>query len=103
MTEGMITADPIAWKHALARFKTAKAECESSGPPSDRNSRNPSLDRYCQAEAQLLHLPAPDIEAVIAKLMVLWDHIIARKCEPPAPELKVIGDLRRVQMINGLY
>ena len=103
MTEGMIIADPIAWEHALARFKTAKAECESSGPPSDRNTRNPSLDRYCRAEAQLLALPAPDVEAVIAKLMILWDHIIYMNSEDPAPELKVIGDLRRVQMVNGLH
>ena len=43
-------------------------------------------------------MPAPDIEAVIAKLMLIFAEDLAADAPEALHKCKVIGDLRRIKM-----
>ena len=102
MTKGLTKADPVAWKGALAQFQTAKECLETLAPAIDDPILRDALDEYYDAEEALLTLPAPDLGAVIEKLMVMWEEEIEYNLIDSARKRVVIDDLRRVGILNNL-
>lgn len=102
MTTHLIKADPLAWELAMLQLKAAKANCDAIEMPRDDAILDATLDRYYEAEEALLDLPAPSIEAVISKLMLIWADEIPSEAHDAHQKRMVIGDLRRFQVLNRL-
>ncbi len=102
MNEGLTTADPAAWKAALLEFKAAQLEFRSLKDNDDAAAVTATIIRHSDAERALLALAAPDINAVIEKLFVLFDSELWEETEDACHKQKVIGDLRRVEILRSL-
>ena len=100
MTEGIITADAAKWEHAFVRLQSAKAECNKIEMPKDQSIQGAVWACYHEAEDALLDLPAPNIEAVIAKLWILWAYDIPLGTSGGHQKRTLIGDLRRMQILS---
>ena len=102
MTKRITKADPVAWKEALLEFQTAKECLESLAPAIDDPILRTALDEYYDAEEALLTLPAPDLGAVIDKLLVMWEEEIEYNLIDSARKRVVVDDLRRIGVLNSL-
>jgi len=100
MTDHITKADPVAWKQACAKLRAAKAVCDRLKIPRDRDIQYEKWERYYEAESALLTMPAPDIEAVITKLMLIFAEDLAADAPEALHKCKVIGDLRRIRMLG---
>ena len=98
MTDHITKADPVAWKQACAKLRATKAVCDRLKIPRDRDIQDEKWEQYFIAESALLTMPAPDIEAVIAKLMLIFAEDLAADAPEALHKCKVIGDLRRIKM-----
>ncbi|WP_420381834.1 hypothetical protein [Novosphingobium sp.] len=96
MTNHVLKADTAAWKLALSKLRAAKAECAAMKIPRDRDIQNDKWETYFVAESALLTLPAPDLNAVIEKLMLLWNEDLASGAPESLQRCRVIGDIRRI-------
>lgn len=96
MTDGFDTADPAAWKHALEQYAAAKAAWSNRGDRSLTSNPDPFFDRYLLSEYRLLTEPAPDFDAVIQKLYILWADEIEIVTPDSYPLLSIIEDVRRL-------
>ena len=94
--------DPVAWKQALTRLKAAKAACNRLKHPRDRDIQDEKWEKYYEAESTLLAMPAPDIDAIIAKLMLIFKEDLASGAPEALAKCRVIGDLRRIKSLNNL-
>ena len=101
MSVQCIASTHTAWNTAFERFKTAHAEYEDPDVARDCESRGGSFDRCRNAEAQLLSLSAPNVEAIIEKLMILWPDVKHAVTQEGHQQRMVIGDLRGVQRRSG--
>ena len=102
MTKRFTKADPVAWKQALLEFQAAKESLEILTPPFEDPILSAALDRYYDEEEMLLTLPAPDLGAVIDKLMIMWEEEIEYNLTDSARKRVVIDDLRRIGVLNSL-
>ena len=73
MTKGYLKTDPIAWEQAVTEFEAARAACDAANP----SKADATYDRYQETEEALLAIPAPDLEAVIEKLLIIWENELA--------------------------
>ena len=102
MIKGLIKADPIAWKQAFLEFQTAKESLDILAPTCEDHITRAALDHYYDAEEALLTQPAPDLGAVIDKLMVMWEEEIEYNLIDSARKRVVIDDLLRLQNLTSL-
>lgn len=102
MTKPYSKTDPVAWEQALKKFKAVQKEIRDVKDDDDLDEAVETCLRYGEAESALLAMVAPDIEGVIEKLWVFFGHEIRANTEESMQMCRVIGDLRRVQMVNDL-
>jgi hypothetical protein len=100
MNEELTTADPVAWRAALLNFKAAQVDFRSLKDADDVPAAAATCLRYSDAERALLALAAPDINAVIEKLFVLFDSELWEETEDACHKQRVIGDLRRIEILQ---
>ena len=77
-------------------FESARAACDLCTSTDDPLAADSIFDRFQAAEEALLCQPAPDIEAVIEKLLIIWEHELAIETPDSIPLMTVVGDLRRL-------
>ena len=102
MADGHVTAESRAFASALANLRTLQA---ADLPPLSRGSQFPdspdATDLLADAEGAMLELPAPDLSAVIQKLLMIWQF----QLEGDDPETQhrqlVIGDLQRLAFFQA--
>ena len=96
MATGDLIADPVAWASALSDYRTARSAEEAF-----TNYGEPGADEALaaleSAEATLLDLPAPNLAAVVDKLLVIWGDELFLDTDVTDRQCMVIGDLRRFQ------
>jgi len=97
MTKHFLKADPVAWKQACKNLRDAKAACARIKFPRDRDLQDEKWENYYSAESALLAMPAPDIEAVIGKLFLIFKEDLASGAPEALHKCQVIGDLRRLK------
>lgn len=102
MTNHFTTADPTAWKQAMTKLRAAKAACNRLKLPRDRDIQDEKWEKYYEAESTLLAMPAPDIEAVISKLMQVFAEDLVSGAPEALHKSKIIGDLRRIKNLSNL-
>ena len=102
MTKHITKADPVAWKQAFAEFQAAKECLDTLAPAIDDPILRVALDEYYESEYALLIMPAPDLGAVIDKLMVMWEEEIEYELTDSAQKRVVLNDLRRIGVFNSL-
>ena len=96
MPDGYLKADRAAWERDLARYKSLLAENEASVELTQQEAW--AMDELIGlSEAKLLAQPAPDAEAVIEKLTIIWDDELWSEIDNGAGKRTVIGDLRRLE------
>jgi hypothetical protein len=98
----MIKADVAAWEQAIKKLRAAKAACSRLKHPRDRDIQDAQWEDYYRLESALLEMPAPDINAVIAKLMLIFAEDLASGAPEALHKSRVIGDLRRIKTLNNL-
>jgi hypothetical protein len=97
MPDGYIAADRAAWKRKLATYEDVRLEEEESIALSDREAWD-LHERLGSAEERLHAQPAPDTEAVIAKLRIIWDEDeLLSDIDYGNGKRTVIEDLRRLK------
>ena len=96
MIEGFLRSDPIAWEQAVVEFESARAACNERKRTDDPAASAVIFDRFQAAEEALLGQPAPDFEAVIEKLLIIWEDELAIVTPDSIPLMAVVGDLRRL-------
>ena len=94
--------DKTAWKEAMAKLRAAKTACNRLKLPRDRDIQDEKWEKYYKAESTLLAMPAPDIDAIIAKLMLIFKEDLASGAPEALAKCRVIGDLRRIKSLNNL-
>ena len=100
MNEDLTTADPAAWKAALLNFKAAQIDFRALKDDDAAASATATIMWHSDAERALLALAAPDINAVIEKLFVLFDSELWEETEDAGHKQKIIGDLRRIEILQ---
>lgn len=91
-------APPTVWELALSQYEEAEAsfETEATHDPASRTLSS-SYRRMEVKRETLLGLPAPDLNAVIKKLHLIWGENMFQVNDPDAlNKCRVIGDLRRI-------
>lgn len=96
MIKGFLRVDPRAWEQAVVEFESARAACDLRKSGDDPSASDVIFDRFQAAEEALLCQPAPDIDAVIEKLLIVWEHELAIVTPDSIPMMAVVGDLRRL-------
>lgn len=96
MNDHIIRADLEAWKLALTDFETASTAFENLGDIDDAGKIADASWALHDAEDTLLSLAAPDLEAVIKKLFILWQGELHEEIDEGLQKCGVIGDLRRI-------
>ena len=95
------TSDAAAFASALANLRAL----QTADLPLSRGSQFPdspdATDLLADAEGAMLELPAPDLSAVIQKLLMIWQF----QLEGDDPETQhrqlVIGDLQRLAFFQA--
>ena len=100
MNEGFLSSDPIAWEQAVVEFESARAACDQCKNTDHPSASDVLFDRFQAAEEALLCQPAPDFEAVIKKLLIIWEDELAIETPDSIPLMTVVGDLRRLAAIS---
>ena len=96
MATGDLIADPVAWASALSDYRTARSAEEAFTDLSKPGAQE-AIDALATAEATLLDLPAPNLAAVVDKLLVIWGDELSLDTDETDRLCMVIGDLRRFQ------
>ena len=100
MSDGYLKADPAAWKKDLADYRALLLENEQSVGLSVQEEW--ALDeRIRLAEEKLLAQPAPNAEAVVQKLTIIWDDELWSEVDNGPGKQTVIGDIRRLEALCG--
>ena len=95
MCEGYLKADPAAWKKDLEDYRALLAENEASIELTDAEAW--AMDeRIGFAEAKLLAQPAPNAEAVVEKLTIIFDDELWSEIDNGEGKRTVIGDIFRL-------
>lgn len=95
MTDDLVKTDPAAWELALAEFKAAKAAFDLITHTTPEADYDVIHERYCEAEFALLEQWAPSLDAVITKLMIIFEDEMHSELPESLQKLKIIGDIRR--------
>ncbi len=101
MTDPLLSVDSVIWELAVEEFEIARAACDENRGADDQSRFDAIFDRYQEAEEALLALAAPDFEAVIEKLQIIWADELALETPDSIPMMMVVGDLRRLTGIDG--
>jgi hypothetical protein len=96
MTSQTIKTDPVAWEQAMHELRVAEVAKNELGDDPDLDEYEVLADRYDRAKDKVLEQHAPDIEAVIAKLQLLFAEEIGSDFEIYDVHKLVIGDLYRL-------
>lgn len=96
MTGGFLKADPEGWKHDLAAYRDARAAIEIHEHKSNPDATDALVDRCHAAEDKVMGQPAPDIPAVVEKLLILWEDGLQSHLDESDQMRMIIGDLRRL-------
>ncbi len=96
MTCNYVTVDPIAWEHAIADLKIAEAAKVELADTDDLDAYEVVADRFDRAKDKVLEQHAPDFEAVIAKLHILFAEEIGSDEAIYDAHRILIGDMRRL-------
>lgn len=96
MNDHILRADPAAWKLALEDYAAAGRAFKVLGDAADAAEIAGASSTLCDAEDTLLSLRAPDLEAVIQKLFILWQGELHEEIDEGLHKCGVIGDLRRI-------
>ena len=102
MTKRLTKADPAAWKQAFLAYKSANERLENLEMPRDNSILDSVSDCFYEAEEALMALPAPNLTAVIDKLLIMWELELQYDQTESAQKRMVVLDLRRLQFLNGL-
>ena len=96
MADSHDTSYATAWASALANLCALQA----ADLPRSRGAQYPgspnATDLLAAAEEAVLELPAPDLSAVIHKLLMLWQCMLEGEDPETHYRRLVIGDLRRL-------
>lgn len=101
MTCQYVTADPVAWEHAVAELHCAEAAKVVLEDSDDLDAYEAVADRFDRAKDAVLEQHAPDFKAVIAKLHILFAEEISSDLEIYDAHKTLIGDLRRLTLAWG--
>ena len=96
MAAGFVTADPAAWASALGNLRTLQAADLPPSRGSQATGGPDATDLLAAAEEAVLELPAPDLSAVIEKLLLLWNFQLWDDGPDACHRQMVIGDLHRL-------
>lgn len=96
MTMNTLQPDPVAWEAAVTKYKTSLATFHRL--INEKPERMPvrAGNNMVRAHEKLFELVAPDIEAVITKLMIRWEDCRDGDTLDAMQRCKIIGDLRRL-------
>lgn len=97
MTDEMTKADPAVWEAALAKYRTAVKEQEAAPRSLDSLEFRRTMRRVWKMEQLVLDTAAPDVGAVVEKLMILWHDELNGEDQTSLRKCKIIGDLNRIQ------
>ena len=89
-------ASPATWQEDLAAFRAAKAALDAHDHKTHPDDTNTLFDTCALAEEKVLAQPAPDIDAVAEKLLILWDEDVWSELPEGEQFRGIIGDLRRL-------
>ena len=95
MTCQYVKADSAAWEQAIADLRIAEAAKANLAAP-DQSSYGAAADRFDRAKDKVLEQHAPDFEAVIAKLHILFAEEIGSDESIYDAHRILIGDMRRL-------
>lgn len=99
MADSHDTSYATAWASALANLCALQA----ADLPRSRGAQYPgspnATDLLAAAEEAVLELPAPDLSAVIDKLLLLWEIQLWDDSPDACHRQMVIGDLHRLAFV----
>ncbi len=86
------------WTSALENLSVAKLAWAAVEREGQCQARKKVKRAFTAARSKLFSAPAPDLDAVIEKLMVWWGESVFDETYASSLHCKVIGDLRRIEM-----
>jgi hypothetical protein len=101
MTDHYVTADPAAWASARDELRAATAAQNALTAAARKTHGDEVSRRLVRAQEALLDLYAPDVQAVIEKLEIIWEIELGEDDQESGWKQIVIGDLRRIQRLQG--
>ena len=96
MTKHISSADSAAWQSALEEYYAAREAWGCHVPRKNPSESDTIHERYMLAEDSLLATAAPDLDAVIRKLEIIWEDELDVVTPDSYSMMAVIGDMRRL-------
>lgn len=97
MTDDYLIANPVQWKRDLDEYKALLLEFDQTVGALSEEGFIDLQNRLGEAEERVLCQPAPDADALIEKLTIIWDDEIWSEIDNGPGKRTVLGDLRRFQ------
>jgi hypothetical protein len=100
ITDGYVKADAVAWEQALADYEALLLERENAASRSEVEL-DVLYESIAVAEEKVLAQWAPNAEALIEKLKIIWDDELWSEIDNGAGKRLVLDDVRRLEACCG--
>jgi hypothetical protein len=97
MTDGWIIANANAWANTFGDLKLFNEYFEQEA---DQKIKTKLFNKVVKIQEALLDMAAPDINAVIEKLLILWEEDVWAETADGGRKATIIGDLRRLDSLK---